>query len=143
MRYLGPTLLLALHVGRILALHREVFGVPPLPREMEGFEPEPADAKDGPRAAWDAFVSRFRAENYAAVHALYGAAWRKANPVEEQTEGWRKNRAGYLSFFERAGRGRPGDDRPRLPRRAPPHRGAPGTGGRGLALLGLSYFERR
>jgi uncharacterized Ntn-hydrolase superfamily protein len=90
-------------LARVLALHRKTFGVPPLPRDLAGFEPEPEGAAGAsPRGTWDAFVRLFGKRDYAALHALYSKAFRDANPLEAWQARMERGAEGIASFLERA-----------------------------------------
>jgi magnesium transporter len=92
-------------LGRILALHRKTFGIPPLPGELAGFKLEDEPLAEGlatPRSVWAAWVKRFRAKDFEGLHALYTKEWREANPFAPWKESVVENLAGYQSFVDRA-----------------------------------------
>lgn len=92
-------------LGRILALHRKTFGIPPLPGEWKGFKMEDEPLAEGlstPRSVWEMWKKRFAAKDFEGLHALYTKEWRKANPFPAWRESVEKNLAGYQSFVDRA-----------------------------------------
>lgn len=77
-------------LGRLLALHRRVFGTAPLPGAADGLVAEPAGEPGSlatPRAAWDTWVARFRTGDREGLWRIQTVAFRRAHPFEE----WRKD----------------------------------------------------
>jgi len=91
-------------LGRLLALHRKFFEVPPLPKDMEGFVPEPRTMRgphSSPRAIWAEWSSLFRKKDFRAIYALHSPAYRKANPYDMWVSALQKEIAGFNVFVER------------------------------------------
>lgn len=91
-------------LGRLLDLHRQVFGTAPLPGASDGLVAEPP-AEPGslatPRAAWDTWVARFCAGDLEGQWRIQTAAFR----AERNYDDWRKESAAHAaeiaSFLDR------------------------------------------
>jgi uncharacterized Ntn-hydrolase superfamily protein len=92
-------------LARVLALHRETFGVPPVPGERDAFVVEPPPEKEdlaSPRGAFEAFARRFRARDIERLYELQNSAFRDRVSLEEYREQIERSAEGIESFLSRA-----------------------------------------
>jgi hypothetical protein len=91
-------------LGRLLAMHRKTFGIPPLPDDLRGFVMEEGEPEglSTPLAAYRTWTARFRARDYAGVYATHTKAYRESHPFDEWKAELGKNAEAIDSWLEQA-----------------------------------------